>query len=464
MPGLNVALEIGKRALVAHQMALQTVSHNISNASTEGYTRQVPQFETTPPEPAPALTQGYLGTGVILNGTQRKRSIWIDQQMWRDSQTGGYWEELQGTLHELETFYPESAENGISTLLSDFFHAWQELSRSPEEATMREAVVQDAIGLANTFNLTGQRMSDLRGFLDQEVGQVVGEINQITQEIADLNHEIRFAEWQVKGANDLRDKRDLLVDKLSKLINIQVAEQADSTITITVGADILVQNETAELMQAVVGGSGYLDVEWAATGNPVPVTNGKLGGLLYCRDTMVPSYITELDSLAAELINAVNTQHGLGFDLSGNPGGAFFVGADAATIGVSAAVQADPNLIAAAGAAAGAPGDNSNALAIAMLADQLVAGLGNTTFSGYYGSILGRLGTETQEADSTLENQELVLKMLEERRQAVSGVSMDEEVANLIRYQRAYQAAARVITSVDELLELVVNRMGLVGR
>jgi len=462
VPGLNMALEIGMRSLMAHQKALQTTGHNISNANTEGFSRQIPIFTSTLPEKMG--TTGYLGSGVRIQEIRRARDIWLDQQVWRDNQTGGYWKAVEGAFQEMESYFPESEESGINAQLNGFFNSWQDLSAAPEEAAQRISVVQNAIALADSFNTAGRHLSALRSSLDADVGATVDEINRIAGGIGSLNYEIRFAEWQNQNANDFRDKRDLLVDQLSDLVNIQVAEQSDGTITVTLGADILVQSTTVEQMQTVVGPTGFLDVEWASTGNPVPATNGKLAGLLYARDTVLPSYQTEIDQLATGLINATNAQHALGFDLSGNPGGAFFVGTDASTMAVAPAVSADPSLIAA--ASTPTPGDNGNALAIAMLGDQITmpVGLPDTTFNGFYASTLGRLGAESREATQTVENQDLVLRMLDERRQQVSGVSMDEEMSKMIKYQHAYEAAARVVTAVDELLDLVVNRLGIVGR
>jgi len=462
MPGLIAALMTGVRSLMAHQTALQTTGHNIANANTPGYSRQIPILATTPPEggmrdemPAPWT----LGTGVQVQEVRRARDVFVDRQIWIDKQTGGYWEELKRAFEQIEAYFPESEESGINKLLGDFFDAWHDLSLAPEDTTARVCVIRAADSLANAFNMAAQNLDDLRNSLDDSLDGAVTDINTITAEIAKMNCEIRVAELGGVAANDLRDKRDLLTDELANLINIQVTPEADNTYTITVGGDVLVQGSNAELMETVTGPGGFLEVRWVSS-NPVTITNGKTAGLIHARDTVVPSYRTELDQLAAGIINAVNTQHALGYDLNGGAGGAFFTGTDAGTIAVSSTIEADTSLVAA--ASTPAPGVNCNSLAIAALAHQIT--MPNATFSGFYAAMLGRLGAESREAARTSENQELILRMLDDQRQEVCGVSLDEEMTNLIRFQRGYEAAARVVTTVDELLSLVVNRLGVGGR
>lgn len=303
----------------------------------------------------------------------------------------------------------------------------------------------------------GQCQQNIDGLIESKVD----EVNSLTSQIAVLNGQILSSETSGHAANDLRDKRDLLVSQMSKIIDFNLNEQADGTYAISIGGKPAVwATQTAEI-EAVVDplNDNLVALQWQDTGESIAPSNGELAGLLYVRDTSIPAYITKLDALVANLISEVNSLHDNGYDLNGaavlgQDWANFFTGTDAGDITVNHDIQDDPSLIAAALSAN--PGDNANARAIAGLMDSSVAGLA-TTFSQYYQSqIIGSLGIETREASQTRENESLIVDQLSDNIQAVSGVSLDEEMTTMIQYQHAYEAAAKYMVMAGQMLDALM--------
>jgi flagellar hook-associated protein 1 FlgK len=276
------------------------------------------------------------------------------------------------------------------------------------------------------------------------VTDTINQVNSIGSQIAQLNDAIAKATASGDTPNDLLDKRDVMIDQLSQLGNVTLTNTTLGQVDVAIGGAALVTGATSATL---------------AESDMTSLTSGKLAGLIALRDTTIPGYQSQLDTLASTLITATNTQHAAGFDLNGNPGGAFFSGTSAATIGVSAAITANPALIAASGN--GTPGNSDNALALAGIRNQAL--IGASTIDTAYSQLVTKVGSDTQQAHTSLATAELLTNSLQDKRDSVSGVSLDEEMTNLVRYQRGYQASSRAMSAMDDMLDTLISRTGRVG-
>jgi flagellar hook-associated protein 1 len=447
-----LGLETALRGILAQQRALDVTGHNIANASTVGYTRQRADLRTTP-----AFTDvpaGQLGTGVDVAQYQRVRDGFIDVQLRAQTMRKGYASAQQDGLNQVELTLSEPSDNGLSSLLGKYWSAWQSLSNAPEDPATRQALVQSAATLANGFNSLASQLTTIQSQTAQEQALTVTQVNSIGGQIAALTGSIKAAELAGQQPNDLLDKRDALIDQLAELGNVSVSVTAGTpgtlgAIDVSIGGTQLVTDTTANT----------LTLPFAS------LTSGKLAGLqavVTAISDPVTGYLTKLNQLAATLATATNTQHAQGTDLAGNPGGAFFdvtVGSEAATIAVDPAILASPSLVAA--SSTGKPGDAGNALALADLQrSPLVAG---GTIDATYAQLVSQIGSDSQSAQQSLANASSLVDALSNRRQSVSGVSLDEEMTNLLQFQRGFQASARALNAMDEMIDQLINRTGRVG-
>lgn len=494
-------LEIGRRGLQTQQCALEVTGHNIANANTPGFTRQEAVMSTTTPFPVPSLSHpagvGQMGTGVDVNEIRRLRDNFLDFQMRNESISLGYWEAQRDVLMKIEGIVNEPSDSGLHQVMENFWIALEELSKNPESLAARSLVVERGQSMTETFNHLDTQLNELINDLNSTLKIRVNEVNSLGRQIADLNQQILKVEVTGAKANDLRDKRDYLVDQLAKNIDIRISEDERGSLTITTSGRALVQGEKVnELVVDSVAGDIdqlYPEIYWAddppENRHPLTVTGGIICGIMDVRGYwdgvenngkgFIPAFREQLDKLAENFAEEFNTIHGEGYDLDGKyvkneTWSDFFQAKDnsskitAGNIAVNDILIKDPRKIAAAGAEAlnedGTVniGDSSNALRLAQLKQSPV--IDNFTPDDYYNSLIGKLGVTAQEAYRMVENQELLVSQIENSRQAVSGVSLDEEIVNMIRFQHAYNAAARVITTMDEMIDLIINRMGLVGR
>jgi flagellar hook-associated protein 1 FlgK len=285
------------------------------------------------------------------------------------------------------------------------------------------------------------------------------QINQISNQLAALNRQIVQVEVLGQRANDFRDRRDLLIDQLSEIVPVAAVEQADGSVTVTLGGHALVTGQTVDQVTTTpTGPGGMSEVRFTSDNTVANITGGELRGLIDARDTNVPGYLAQVNTMATNLMNAVNGLHSAGFGLDGVSGRAFFTGTNASDMAVNATIVADPRQVAAADAA-GQTGNSATALAIAQLRQTM-----NPPPESAYNALISTLGVDAQAAQGVLANQTILVQMLDRRRQTVSGVSLDEESVQVIRFQRAYEAAARLITANDQLLDKLINSTGVVGR
>ena len=460
MSNIYGILNMARGALLAQQWGIDVTGHNIANVNTPGYSRQRVNMQTNIPIP---FWPGQIGTGVNAVEIQRIYDRFLGVQINNENQNLGRWETQKGGLEKVEMIFDETTGYGLSQAMDEFWSAWQDLVNNPSGHTERTALVAKSEILTNTFNKIYSDLQQTQKDADDSIRGTVGEINQITDQIADLNQQISQIEAGGQNANDLRDKRDLLLDELSSMIDITTSEGDNGNITVFVnGGRPLVQNNSAWNLSTQTNASGFQDIVWLdGDGGTVNITDnvsgGKLKGWIEVRDVFVPGYLSRLDDLAGTMISELNSLHQNGFDLNGNPGEVFFTGTSALDITVNPNILDDINLIAASGTAGGVPGDNSNAIAIANLQNALTMSGNTATFGDYYNAIVSDVGSDVQTAGISFEHQTAMVVHLNNYRESVSGVSLDEEMVSLIKFQHAYDAAAKLITTVDELLNTVLN-------
>lgn len=466
--GINIA----RKALETSQYGMDVTAHNIANANTPGFSRQRAILGTTDPFPAPEfnrpLIQGQMGTGVKIRSIERVRDSYFDGQIRKENQSLGSWQIKDNALKQVETIFNEPSEVGLQNLMSEYWNSWQQLSKNPESLAARSAVIESGRMLASAFNQLDNKLNRLRDNLNEQLGIKINDVNDIAQRLGEINKQILATKAYGVKPNDLLDERDLLLDQLSKMVDVSINELDTGVVVVTLNGTHLVSEYQVNKLTTVPNGAnnGYYDVQWAVSGLNANIYGGELKGLMDARDTIVPVYQKRLDDLAVATMTEVNARHLAGFDLSGNAGVEFFdpLTTGAANFAINPPLLADPRLVAAAGAAGDVPGGNTNALSLAQLKDvQVTIGVPpstvTATLNDFYRSVITDLGIESQNSGRMVTNGKLYYDLVENHRQSVSGVSLDEEATQMIKYQRAYQAAARVITIFDDMLDTLINRM-----
>ncbi len=457
MSDLMRILGIARRALNAHQAAMNSYGNNIANVNTEGYSRQRVTLKTTTPLRTP---QGFLGSGVSVDSVERIRSTLVDQQLMGERPSLNQYEFKNEALQFIEGIFNEPSDFGINRNLEDFFNSFHDLANDPESTAARTVVRQKGVALANNFNRIDRQLRSYQKQLNAELSQNVDEVNRITSQIARLNKNIVNAEVNGHQAPDLRDQRDLLVDDLSKLVDVRTFENEAGSISVHVAGRTLVVDSYSEKLSLVTqsdAAAGPIVVS-EQDGSQVNFTDGKIKGLLDVRDGNIPDYLSQLDQLAVSLATEVNAVHAIGYNLDDISGINLFDPntSGAGDFAISVEVMNDANLIAASDVT-GEPGNNNVALAIANLQDDLTINDGQFTFNDFYNSLISKMGSDTQEAGFLQSGYSLTVERLEFTRQSISGVSLDEEMTNLIEARQAYTAATRLITTIDEMAQTVLN-------
>jgi flagellar hook-associated protein 1 len=462
MLGLFNTLNLGARALQANQLAVEVTGQNLANSSNAAYSRQRVNFSTSTPMDTPL---GMQGTGVTATSIQQVRDALLDGQVRDESSVSGYWTSNQSALENAQAQLGEflnisgttgSAAQGLSDQLNGLFSSFQGLATSPTSISARQNVIDQAQALAGGFNTASQQLIALNGALNTSVSDNVTKANQLLTQIANFNDQIAKATASGGTANDLVDSREQALENLAGLVNVQTTTNANGSVDVSIGGTQLISgSQTLDTLQAYDPGDGQSLVRTTTGGTPLTLTGGSIQGTIDARDGALKTLRDGLDTLASSLISQVNGVYSNGYDLNGGTGAAFFTGTDASTIAVNASLQTDPSLLQAAGIS-GATGDNTVALALAKLGSQSIASLGNKSFTDAFGAQVGSFGFALSNANTEVANQGAVSQMLQNQRDSVSGVSLEEEMANLITFQQAYAASSKIITTVDQMLQTVI--------
>jgi flagellar hook-associated protein 1 FlgK len=454
MAGLFDSLSMAARSLQAQQFGLNVTGQNISNVNTPGYTRRVVDFADVPP---PA------GGGVEVQGVRAIRDSLLEGRLLKQVPLGAYDAAVADALAVIETSLGATGTS-IDGGLDRLFSAFADLAESPTSSSARLNVLAAADALATSFNETAARLELSRRDADARLRGAVDEINTLSVRIAEINGAIPAATANGAGLT-LRDEQAQLVRRLSELANISVIARDDGGVDVTIGSGrpLVVAANAYRIETTATAPFGYATLNAGDFDITSEVTGGTLGGLLHVRDTAVPGYLADLDRLAAQTSSSVNALHAGGFDLDGSAGGAFFSYATAITppaeaaksLRLDPALAADPRRIAAAGVAIS--GDNGIARTLAALRNERVLDGGTATLNDGWGDLVYRIGSDSQAAAIARNTHDSITREVDALRDQVSGVSLDEEALNMLKFQRAYEANAKFFTVVDSLLDTLMN-------
>ena len=628
MTSTFTGIEIGKRAVDAHQQALNVTGHNLSNVSTPGYSRQRIEFSPFEPIYLPGLnreeTPGQIGQGVVVGRITRLRDELLDKRIVAQAGGEGYWTARDPYIRDMENIYLEPGDNSIRNKMDAFWDSWQELSVNPADAAPRLSVIERGKTLIDGIHERYGALKNLQERADEDIRMTVSQVNDLSRQIAGLNNDIQKIKAQGDNPNDLMDRRDLLVDKLSSLINISVDQRDPDEFMVHTNGVSLVQGSIGRQFDLELNKeTGYSDIVWGETRNQLEFLNGdhngSLGALMDLRDHTIKSEIQTLDNMTMNFVGLVNEVHEKAYGLNGETGNQFFTehpfvtnvngnydrngdgdydssyvfrvsgsnalesraqvglegvitlsaaggdrqvpyyptdtvadvvarinnsgaevtarlnrdgnltmkatpseqgenpdfvirhiedsgrflegyagllkasGAEGAYdwskpdavnalnggptswevapiahpsgwIEVNPALQRDPMSVAAGFGENGRPANPGNgdaAMAVASIRNSDVMVGQYRTFDDYFAVSVGRIGLLGEQSQTSLETQNQIMKQLNEMRQSVSGVNIDEELSNMIKYQHGYAAAARFMTTVNTMLDTIINRMGV---
>lgn len=446
----SLSLNIATNALLTHRAMMDVIGNNIANVNTAGYRRRVTHLASTG---VPHARYGSLGTGVTVAEIERKQATFLMGRFRAESSAVSEYGVRSGYLTRVESQTNEPSDSAIGASLDAFFGAYAKLSSNPTESGLKQDIVGKATQLADAMRRFRASLDNERGVAQEELSIRVEEANAYLENIAELNGQIQQAEVGGAEAMDLRDRRDELLDRLSELAPIRTSEDADGMVTISMSGRTLVQRTSArELVthRNVVDGELVTRVTVDGQGDDMEFDGGALGALQELHDETLPRYIEDLDRLAARFIEEVNAVH-----MQGSSGVPLFEGTSAADIAVSTPVRSDPSLVAV--SSSGDPSANDIALLIADLAEQNLPELGDRNFGAFYRDFVVGIGADSSAAQFGLEARQATFEQVLAQREQVEAVSIDEEMANMIAAQHAYEAAARLMTTASEMIETLIS-------
>jgi len=456
-------LSIGKKAVAAAEKQLEVTGHNISNVNTPGYSRQRVIQEAAYPIQTPWAN---IGTGVDLVRIERMRDIYLDNEYRQLNGNTGYWNSMSKNLQELEKNVIETSEYGIHAMINSFFNSWESLSNNPFSSIHRQEIVSNTKDMIQAFQNLYRSIDNKIQDVKYQMADATTRINQISNELASTLNTISMHKTQGTPINDLLDSYDLLLDELSGYGNIQVIERENNTFSVYLGTVELVRNNEPQqliLEDRLNSMTGEMEffISWDNIKTDVNgfsgLTSGSLKSLYDLKDVILPGYQQKLDELVVQIVREVNAVHTKGYSNFNPPStGAYFF--DPSVTGVmnfkiSKEVLSNPEFIAA--SLTGASGDNQTAL---MMTDLRLAKIfGGQTLTENFADIVYILGNDVKLAKSSEARYSMLSQQSDNFRESVKGVSINEETANLMQYQQAYQAAAKIISVADDMLKTILG-------
>ncbi|MCJ7530147.1 MAG: flagellar hook-associated protein FlgK [Anaerolineales bacterium] len=473
---LLATLNTAARSLSAQTKVVEVVQHNVANANTPSYHRQEAVLKAGTPYGdirfISSTGEGQMGTGVVVEQIKRFNLQFFDGRYRLELGASKQWEAYQGVLQQVEAILAETSQDGLTNKLDAFWSGWQLLNSDPSSLALRADLRDRAVALTNAFSRRAEQLQNSRADLDLTIKDRVEEINSIARQLAELNQEIPRVRALDNEPNDLLDERDRLLDRLSEISGQQAFDQENGENIVSIGGHALVVGtQTFELVTTPdAANENLLRIDWA-DGQPFTATTGELRGYLDARDQAITDQLDGLNQLAQVLNDQVNALHQIGYNMANPavPSGIDFFTIDdathqALTIHISVDIKNDLENIAAAETADSAPGDGNMARQISDLqVAQFVIGGDTTTMNQFYTGKIGTLALETQRAERNFKDLGTIVRSLSDQREAVNGVNLDEEATNLMQSQKAYNAAARVLTAIDDMIDRIINSTGRVG-
>lgn len=480
MPSFN-GLYTVRSGLFATQRALELIGQNVSNANTVGYSRQEVAFVSA--EPGQVIHSA--GRGIADAQIVRYRDEFLDRQYRTRAGAQGYYHTLSNSLSQVEEILGDLSSSGIRSAMDEFFNKWENLAMNPRQSDARILVVDAAehfLGMAHT---AFEELKQLRQNIDDAMQLKVDQVNAAAQQIADLNQRILAGEVSGSPVNNLLDRRDMLVDSLAKLAGATSVRHADGTVTVHVGSLPIVEKASAHPIDVTVALEPDMDptgltstqqrtatLTWNGTTNSIKFGSGEIAALLELRDQAIPEQMKALDNLVRTVATEVNLRHQENPATPGVPDPTiepvFLMSTSTwMDIRVNGNIKSDPSRLVPGYTGGASDGDRARHIAAIRDAKILTGapvGAVQVTPEQYFSAIISDVGVQVQMAISRSESATMQMDQAEKQRQSVSGVSLDDEMTKMIQFQQAYNAAARVMTSIDEMLDTLVNRVGITGR
>ena len=462
-------INIGQSGLAASKAGISTTGHNIANANTEGYSRQ--RVQTTAEDLNGKWNGTTRGNGTRVARVDRVNDEYVEKQIRSAQRDLSYFEERDLALQQMENIFNETNGDGLNRIISRFFNEFRRLSEEPENPALRQIVREAAGSMAQDFRRLRGEVDEVRHYLDSRIAGYVGEVNTLSTEVAELNKRVREVEGAGITPNDLLDKRDLALKKLSSLLDISVHKDSGSSVNVEIrGVGPLVVGSSCEKLSVERSPAdeqgkpeGSFDIRTSANAFGLithQIKSGKLGAILDSRDRMISGLLSKLDEMAYVLTNAVNQVHQQGVNGLGERGIDFFrklEGVDRAAemMALSDSIQESSNNIVT-GLLAGSPGDNRVAIEVSRLQNEKLLGGGSVTFDAWYNATVSDVGVATASNRFYLGQQKDIMTHLGKVRDQISGVSIDEETTQLLQFQHVFDASAKVIQVADEMLKTVL--------
>jgi len=459
MSNLLGTMSIAVGAMGADEGALHATTNNVANANTPGYSRERPVLAENDPVVIGSVTYG---SGVSLTKLESVRDPILQLRIEEETQEQGKLNATVTAMQQAQVQFTGSSGD-IGSLISAFFSSLNQLSSNPTDQALRQGVLTAAINMANGFNNAASNLTQQRSSLDLKATQDIDQVNVLTSQIATLNTQISQLQGVGQDASALLDQRDVLIGNLSSIIDVSTIQSDDGLTLTTWSGTALVVGGQSFALTTQTNSSGVQNIYSQGNDITSKIGSGELAGLLNVRDQQIPTLLTNLDTLAAGLANGVNAANAQGFSLvqqqvgTLQPGGNIFAvpppGNQGAAASMAVAIS-DPELIAASSDAT-APGSNGNLSALCGIQSQ--PAINGQTPQGYYSKIVFDVGNTVSTRTAELNSSQLILNQLQDQRGSISGVSLNEEAANLVQFQRAFDAAAQVVSTINDLLYTVIN-------
>jgi len=448
---LSRLFDISQRSMVTYQRSMDVASNNIANAGNADYRRQRAIVSTEQTQQNAGITWG---SGIKIDDIERVRNSLTENQITNNNQSKSFFERSSVLLSQVENIYTEPTELGVSTMLSQFFSSWSELSANPTSSALRGNVVYSAQNLAAKVNEINEGFQIVKSSVYYEFQDKVQLVNDTLSNLQSINRQISEAKAIGQNANDLMDKRDTFVDNLSKLANITVNYESDETVSISIGG-VFAVNKGSYTKFELSSTEGKLAMVSQNGGKEVKLTSGEMGALVDVFSNKMPEYQAKLDSIVNQLVKSVNEIHNSGYT-NGNPVGQgrdFFEEYDGKELKISSEILSDYNKIAASGD--GTSGNGDIAVKIFEISEADV--LNGAKLIDVYSTLISEVGSQKQNADRMSEASSMVLEQLHNQKDSYSAVSIDEEMMNVMKYQKAYEASAKLIQMADEMLDTLIR-------
>lgn len=457
---LSVTLQTALQSLLAHQTALAVASQNIANAQNPDYSRQVARLKASIPIPDPSLSDGMLwgqlGTGVTVTEISRQYDALLLTALRMSNSRVAHQQTLLNGLERLNAILSEPTESSLNNLLAEFFEAWRDLASNPENIGNRAIVIERARLVLNRFQNIKTQLDYEKTLVRLQFETEVEQLNIWLEHVARLNEQIVAAKTAGLQPNDLMDERDAVLRQIAQRISIQVFEQPNGSVIVTASGHELVSNAQFRSMKVVLSTDGTPNATLSDTGNVLPLSEGILAALREFFQQILETIQNQLKAIVDNLAQAVNALHQSGYGLDGSTGELFFVLINNEWQ-VNPSLINDPRKVAA--SATGSAGNGEIAASIAKLAEEPLDSLNGQSVLGAYRNLIGLVTARTQGVQNSYKAFSEVQRFLQNRRDMVSGVSVDEELVDLMRFQQAYLAAARVIQAVDNLVNELLSRL-----